>query len=264
MRDRRDVIRHRLHNIPQGQSHESRVSRKLNQSGAMFENTPVVSEPVCGANSLLTGKIARKLANRFGLRKFRLYGADFYESHGTPHFAPSGAARIRARRSRLRQVCAASSCRICRKRKALVRQCARAEDFPEADGVPARRRLRFTFNAAGAAISALISSSVWVSSGSEMASASCSMRACVNTASCAHEIRFDDREDSRHDSSDASRIGMFPIAQHQSRMAEDALQHGCMISRRVFMIKLRLDAPAGPAWIDDWLGGLDRFQRAKK
>ena len=69
----------------------------------MFENTPVVSEPVCGANSLLTGKIARKLANRFGLRKFRLYGADFYESHGTPHFAPS-AARIRARRSRLRQV----------------------------------------------------------------------------------------------------------------------------------------------------------------
>jgi hypothetical protein len=50
------------------------------------------------------------------------------------------------------------------------------------------------------------------------------MRACVNTASCAHEIRFDDREDSRHDSSDASRIGMFPIAQHQSRMAEDALQ----------------------------------------
>src|SRR6202043_4087078 len=96
----------------------------------MFENTPVVSEPVCGANSLLTGKIARKLANRFGLRKFRLYGADFYESHGTPHFAPSGAAHIRARRSRLRQVCAASNCRICRKRKALVRRCARAEDFP--------------------------------------------------------------------------------------------------------------------------------------
>ena len=44
------------------------------------------------------------------------------------------------------------------------------------------------------------------------------------TASCAHEIPFDDREDARHDSLDASRIGMFPIAQHQSRMAEDALQ----------------------------------------
>src|ERR1700732_4491877 len=28
MRDRRDVILHKLHNIPRGQSHESRVSRK--------------------------------------------------------------------------------------------------------------------------------------------------------------------------------------------------------------------------------------------
>ncbi len=38
-----------------------------------------------------------------------------------------------------------------------VARCARAEDFPEADGAPAGRRLRFSFNAAGAAISALIS-----------------------------------------------------------------------------------------------------------
>jgi hypothetical protein len=30
---------------------------------------------------------------------------------------------------------------------------------------------------------------------------------------------------------------------------------GCAGVQRVFVIKLRLDAPAGPAWIDDWLGG---------
>src|SRR5580704_14010784 len=43
-------------------------------------------------------------------------------------------------------------------------------------------------------------------------------------ASCGHEIPFDDREDARHDSPDASRIGMFPVAQLKSGMAEDALQ----------------------------------------
>src|SRR3984893_8229097 len=43
-------------------------------------------------------------------------------------------------------------------------------------------------------------------------------------ASCGHEIPFDDREGARHDSPDASRIGMFPVAQHKSGMAEDALQ----------------------------------------